>query len=65
MALTYAWEGSPAFDKRLRTLSPEQYQIIAVHTRRGIRRVLMFSKDILTAEFLADKPRRTGLQQSA
>ena len=59
--LTYAWEGSPAFDKRLRTLSPEQYQIIAVHTRRGIRRVLMFSKDILTAEFLADKPRRDRL----
>ena len=29
--LTYAWEGSPAFAKRLRVLSPEQYQ----HHRRA------------------------------
>ena len=59
--LTYAWEGSPAFAKRLRVLSPEQYQILAAHTRRGVRKVLLFSKDVLTAEWLADKPRRDRL----
>ncbi len=47
--LTYAWEGSPAFAKRLRVLSPEQYQILAAHTRRGVRKVLLFSKDVLAA----------------
>ena len=24
-ALAYAWEGTPAFEERVRTLSPEQY----------------------------------------
>ena len=61
--LAYVWEGTPAFAKRKRTLSPEQYSIIAVHTRFGVRRVLMFSKDVLTAEWLADKPRRDRLAE--
>ncbi len=59
--LSYAWEGSPAFAKRLRVLSPEQYQILAAHTRRGVRKVLLFSKHVLAAEWLADKPRRDRL----
>ena len=59
--LAYVWEGSPAFAKRLRVLSPEQYQILAAHTRRGVRKVLLFSKDVLAAEWLADKPRRDRL----
>ena len=27
--LEYAWEGTAAFEERLRTLSPEQFQIVA------------------------------------
>jgi hypothetical protein len=33
--LTYVWDGTAAFEKRKRLLSPKQYQILAVHTRRG------------------------------
>ena len=54
--LAFAWEGTTAFEKRLRTLAPEQYEILAVHTRRGITRVLLFSKAILKAEFEAANP---------
>jgi hypothetical protein len=41
----YVWEGTPEFKKRLRTLTPEQYQLMAVHTRRGVTRVLLFRRD--------------------
>jgi len=34
----YLWEGMLAFAKRLRVLSPEQYQIVDVRTSRGMRR---------------------------
>ena len=56
--LTYVWEGTAAFDKRKRLLSPRQYQILAVHARRGVTQVLLFSKDILESEMsrqVADK----------
>jgi hypothetical protein len=43
--LAYVWEGTPEFEKRMRTLTPEQYQIMAVHTGRGVTRVLLFSKE--------------------
>ena len=39
------------------TLAPEQYQILAVHTPKGMTRVILFSKDILKAELKADAPR--------
>jgi hypothetical protein len=45
--LEYAWEGTPAFAKRLRTLAPGQYEILAVHTRRGMTRVLLSPKGIV------------------
>ena len=48
--LTYVWDGTAAFEKRKRLLSPKQYQILSVHTRRGVTQVLLFSKDILKAE---------------
>jgi len=48
--LTYVWDGTAAFEKRKRLLSPQQYQILDVHTRRGVKQVLLFSKDILKAE---------------
>jgi len=35
--LVYAWEGTRSFEKRSRTLSPEQFQIVTVHTRRQSR----------------------------
>ena len=54
--LAYVWEGTRAFEKCLRILAPEQYQILAVHTRRGMTRVLLFSKSILQAEFDAANP---------
>jgi hypothetical protein len=59
--LTYVWEGTAAFEKRKRLLSPKQCQILAVHTRRGVTQVLLFSKDILESETLrhgADKRAR-------
>jgi hypothetical protein len=42
--LAYAWEYSPPFTKRLRLLSPEQYQIVEVRTSRGVSRAMLFSK---------------------
>jgi hypothetical protein len=60
--LVYAWEGTRSFEKRSRSLSPEQFQIVTVHTRRrGATRVMLFSKDILKAEFEADRPQRDAL----
>ena len=46
--LEYACEGTAAFEERLRTLSPEQLQMIAVHTLQGMQRVILFSKGIDT-----------------
>jgi hypothetical protein len=59
--LECAWEGTPPFKKRRRTLSPEQFEIREVRTRKGMSKVLLFSKEILLAEWLADKPRRDRL----
>ena len=56
--LTYLWEGTAAFEKRRRTLAPEQYQVLAVHTRKGITHVIMFSKNILKAEVKAPTDKR-------
>jgi hypothetical protein len=39
-SLDYACE----FEERLRTLSPEQFQVLAVHGAQGMRRVILFSK---------------------
>ena len=61
--LAYLWEGTAAFEKRRRTLAPEpeQYHILAVHTRKGITHVIMFSKDILKAEWKTDAPRHDAV----
>jgi hypothetical protein len=48
--LEYAWEYSPAFAKRQRLLSPEQYEIARVRTSRGVSRVMLFSKAVIHAE---------------
>ena len=44
--LEYAWEGTAAFEERLRTRSPEQFQIVSVHAREGMTRVILFSKGL-------------------
>ena len=39
----YLWEGTAAFAKRQRLLSPDQYEIVDVRThRRGVRRAMLF-----------------------
>jgi hypothetical protein len=60
-ALVYAWERSPAFARRQRLLSPEQYEIVEVRTSRGINRALLFSQAILLAEWEANAPLREAM----
>ena len=52
---------SPAFIAREHLLSPDQYEIVDVRTRSGVRRALLFPKAILQAEFAADAPLREVL----
>ena len=52
---------SPAFTKRKRLLSPDQYEIVDVRTSRGVRTAMLFPKAILQAEFAADAPLREVL----
>jgi hypothetical protein len=59
--LAYAWQGSPAFAKRQRSLSPEQYEIVEVRTSRGMSRAMLFSQAILLAEWKADEPLREAM----
>ena len=46
----------PAFINRQRRLSRDQYEIVDVHTSRGVRRAMLFPKAILQAEFEANAP---------
>jgi hypothetical protein len=61
MTWAYAWEGQAAFSNRLRTLAPGQYELVEVHTRRGITRALLFPGDILRKEWEANAPLREAL----
>ena len=55
----YLWEGTTAFAKRQRLLSPDQYEIVDVRTpRRGVRRAMLFPKAVLQAELAANAPLR-------
>jgi hypothetical protein len=49
-------EGSHAFAKRQRVLSPEQYEIVELRTSRGMNRAMLFSQAILLAEWEANAP---------
>jgi hypothetical protein len=51
--LAYLWDGTRAFYKRQRLLSPDQYQTADVRTSRGVRRVMLLPKAILEAEWAA------------
>ena len=44
----------PAFTKRQQLLSPDQYELVDVRTRSGVRRAVLFPKLILQAEFAAN-----------
>ena len=46
---TYLWEGTPAYAKQQRVLSPDQYEIVDVRTSRGVRRAMLFPKAIIQA----------------
>ena len=46
---------SPAFIAREHQLSPDQYELVDVRTRSGVRRALLFPKAILQAEFEANR----------
>ena len=48
----------PAFTKRQQLLSTDQYEIVDVRTRRGVRRAMLFPKAILQAELAANAPLR-------
>ena len=59
--MAYVWEGTRTFEKRKRGLRPDQYQVVPVVARRGLRDVLLFSNEVLRAELEADRPRRDAL----
>ena len=46
--LEYAWEGTNTFEQRKGTLTPDQYELIAVHTRKGVKMALLFPKGRLS-----------------
>ena len=46
---------SPAFIAREHLLSPDQYELVDVRTRSGVRRALLFPKAILQAEFESNR----------
>jgi hypothetical protein len=53
------WEGTPAFARRQRLLSRDQYELAEVRTsRRGVRPAMLFPKAILEAEWAAAAPFR-------
>jgi len=47
--LEYAWEGTAGFEERLRTLSREQFQIVAVHAHAKMTQVILFPKGLRTS----------------
>ena len=57
--LAYEYERMPAFAKRQRQLSPEQFEIVEVRNSRGaMTRVMLFSQAIIEAEREANAPFR-------
>ena len=59
--LDFVWEYTPAFAKRQRLLSGEQYEIVEVRTSPGVSRVMLFSKAIVQAERDANAPLREAM----
>ena len=68
--LVYLWEDGRAFTSRYERLSPQQREIVAVRTKRGVTKALLFAKAILRAEFegheaLAIKRKRLQAKRAA
>ena len=68
--LVYLWEDGRAFTSRYERLSPQQREIVAVRTKRGVTKALLFVKAILRAEFegheaLAIKRKRLQAKRAA
>ena len=62
--LAYVWEGMNAFARRWRLAQlsrPGTYELVEVRTKRGITKALLFSKEIIQAEFEANAPLREAL----
>jgi|SRR5262245_8905859 hypothetical protein len=59
--LDYAWAGTALFEKRRRTLPPDQFNTRPVRTKRGITMVGLFSAAITRAEREADAPYREAM----
>lgn len=59
--LDYAWAGTALFEKRRRTLPPDQFKTRRVRTKRGITMVGLFSAAITRAEREADAPYREAM----
>ena len=63
--LAYLWEDGRTFASRYEQLSPRQCEVVAVHTKRGLAKALLFAKAILRAEFEGHEAlaiKRTRLQ---
>jgi hypothetical protein len=63
--LTYVWEGTAAFEKRKRLQSPEQYQIVAVHARSGVKQVLLFPRETARHDAVTGKRAQAWAQREA
>jgi len=46
MGQTYLWEGTAEFTKRQRLFSLDDYEIVDVRTSGGVRRAMLFQKQI-------------------
>ena len=59
--LDYAWQNTALFEKRRRTLPPDQFEVRPVRTKRGVTMVGLFSAAITRAEQEADAPYREAM----
>ena len=59
--LDYAWQNTALFEKRRRTLPPDQFHVRPVRTKRGTTMVGLFSAAITRAEREADAPYREAM----
>jgi hypothetical protein len=59
--LDYAWAGTALFEKRRRTLPPDQFSTRPVRTKRGITVVGLFSAAITRVERDANAPYREAM----
>jgi hypothetical protein len=49
------------FAKRQRLLSPDQYEIVDLHTRGGVKQAILIPKAVLKALWEAEAPLRAAL----